>query len=310
MMLNTNVSEFILIGLTQEPVRKTIVFSLFVLFYMGTLLGNLLIITTTKTSQALESPMYFFLFYLSLSDTCFSTSIAPKTIVDALRKQATISFTECVIQIVSLHFFGCLEILILIQMAVDRYVAICKPLHYMTIMNHQVCGVLVALAWVGSCVHSLVQIFLALSLPLCGPNEIDHYFCDLQPLLKLACSDTYVTNRLLVSNSGTICSVGFILLMASYIVILHSLRHHSAEERRKALSTCVSHIIVVILFFVPCIFIYTRPATTFPIDKMIAVFYTIGTPFLNPLIYTLRNAEVQIAMRNFWRKTFISADKI
>nr|ALG94461.1 olfactory receptor 17 [Nannospalax galili]ALG94472.1 olfactory receptor 17 [Nannospalax galili]ALG94473.1 olfactory receptor 17 [Nannospalax galili] len=310
MMLNTNVSEFILIGLTQEPVRKTIVFSLFVLFYMGTLLGNLLIITTTKTSQALESPMYFFLFYLSLSDTCFSTSIAPRTIVDALRKQATISFTECVIQIVSLHFFGCLEILILIQMAVDRYVAICKPLHYMTIMNHQVCGVLVALAWVGSCVHSLVQIFLALSLPFCGPNEIDHYFCDLQPLLKLACSDTYVTNRLLVSNSGTICSVGFILLMASYIVILHSLRHHSAEERRKALSTCVSHIIVVILFFVPCIFIYTRPATTFPIDKMIAVFYTIGTPFLNPLIYTLRNAEVQIAMRNFWRKTFISADKI
>nr|ALG94510.1 olfactory receptor 17 [Nannospalax galili] len=310
MMLNTNVSEFILIGLTQEPVRKTIVFSLFILFYMGTLLGNLLIITTTKTSQALESPMYFFLFYLSLSDTCFSTSIAPRTIVDALRKQATISFTECVIQIVSLHFFGCLEILILIQMAIDRYVAICKPLHYMTIMNHQVCGVLVALAWVGSCVHSLVQIFLALSLPFCGPNEIDHYFCDLQPLLKLACSDTYVTNRLLVSNSGTICSVGFILLMASYIVILHSLRHHSAEERRKALSTCVSHIIVVILFFVPCIFIYTRPATTFPIDKMIAMFYTIGTPFLNPLIYTLRNAEVQIAMRNFWRKTFISADKI
>nr|ALG94486.1 olfactory receptor 17 [Nannospalax galili] len=310
MMLNTNVSEFILIGLTQEPVRKTIVFSLFILFYMGTLLGNLLIITTTKTSQALESPMYFFLFYLSLSDTCFSTSIAPRTIVDALRKQATISFTECVIQIVSLHFFGCLEILILIQMAIDRYVAICKPLHYMTIMNHQVCGVLVALAWVGSCVHSLVQIFLALSLPFCGPNEIDHYFCDLQPLLKLACSDTYVTNRLLVSNSGTICSVGFILLMASYIVILHSLRHHSAEERRKALSTCVSHIIVVILFFVPCIFIYTHPATTFPIDKMIAMFYTIGTPFLNPLIYTLRNAEVQIAMRNFWRKTFISADKI
>nr|ALG94474.1 olfactory receptor 17 [Nannospalax galili] len=310
MMLNTNVSEFILIGLTQEPVRKTIVFSLFILFYMGTLLGNLLIITTIKTSQALESPMYFFLFYLSLSDTCFSTSIAPRTIVDALRKQATISFTECVIQIVSLHFFGCLEILILIQMAIDRYVAICKPLHYMTIMNHQVCGVLVALAWVGSCVHSLVQIFLALSLPFCGPNEIDHYFCDLQPLLKLACSDTYVTNRLLVSNSGTICSVGFILLMASYIVILHSLRHHSAEERRKALSTCVSHIIVVILFFVPCIFIYTHPATTFPIDKMIAMFYTIGTPFLNPLIYTLRNAEVQIAMRNFWRKTFISADKI
>ncbi|XP_008825895.1 olfactory receptor 4C16-like [Nannospalax galili] len=308
MMLNNNVTEFILLGLTQDPVRKTVVFAFFLLFYMGTLLGNLLIIVTIKTSQALESPMYFFLFYLSLSDTCFSTSIAPRTVVDALRKQATISFTECVIQVFSLHFFGCLEIFILILMAVDRYVAICKPLHYMTIMNRRVCGVLVLVAWVGSCVHSLVQIFLALSLPFCGPNEIDHYFCDLQPLLKLACSDTYVINLLLVSNSGAICTVSFVMLMASYVVILYFLRNHSADGRRKALSTCVSHIMVVILFFVPCIFIYTRPATTFPMDKMISVFYTIGTPLFNPLIYTLRNAEVKNAMRKLWSKKLISDD--
>ncbi|KAM4845638.1 olfactory receptor 4C16-like [Thomomys bottae] len=308
MYLQNNVTEFILLGLTQDLFRKKVVFAIFLIFYLGTLLGNLLIIATIKTSRALRSPMYFFLFYLSFSDTCFSTSIAPRTIVDALLKTATISFSECIIQVFSLHFFGCLEIFILILMAADRYVAICKPLHYTTIMNRKVCAVLVAVAWVGSCVHSLVQIFLALSLPFCGPNEIDHFFCDLEPLLSLACSDTYVVNLLLVSNSGAICTVSFVILIFSYIIILHSLRNHSAEGRRKALSTCISHILVVILFFVPCIFIYTRPATTFPMDKMISVFYTIGTPLLNPLIYTLRNKEVKNAMKKLWSKNFVSDD--
>ncbi|XP_003422397.2 olfactory receptor 4C16-like [Loxodonta africana] len=306
MLLNNNVTEFILLGLTQDPEKKKLVFVFFLLFYLGTLLGNFLIIVTIKTSQALGSPMYFFLFYLSLSDTCFSTSIVPRMIVDALLKNNTISFSECVIQVFSLHFFGCLGIFILILMAVDRYVAICKPLHYTTIMSRRVCSVLVATAWVGSCVHSSVQIFLTLSLPFCGPNVIDHYLCDLQPLLKLACTDTYVTNLLLVSNSGAICTVSFVMLIFSYVIILYSLRNHSAEGRKKALSTCISHIIVVILFFVPCIFIYTRPTTTFSMDKMITVFYTIGTPLLNPLIYTLRNAEVKNAMRKLWRKKLIS----
>ena len=179
----------------------------------------------------------------------------------------------------------------------------------MTFMSHRVCGVLVAAAWMGSCVHSSAQILLALSLPFCSPNVIDHYFWDLQPLLKLACTDTYVTNLLLVSNSGAICTVSFIMLMLSYAIILHSLRNHSAEGRKKALSTCISHIIVVILFFGPCIFIYTRPATTFSMDKMIAVFYTLGTPLINPLIYTLRNAEVKNAMWKLWSKKVVSDDK-
>ncbi|XP_049747907.1 olfactory receptor 4C16-like [Elephas maximus indicus] len=309
MLLNNNVTEFILLGLTQEPVKKKIVFVFFLLFYLGTLLGNLLIIITIKTSWAIESSIYFFLFYLSLSDTCFSTSTAPRMIVDALLKNNTISFSECMIQVFSAHFFGCLEIFILIVTAVDHYVTICKPLNYISLMSQQVCSVLVAIAWVGACVHSLVQIFLTLSLPFCGHNVTDDYFCDLQPLLKLACTDTYVINLLLVSNSGAICTVIFFILMFSYIVILHSLRNHSAEGRKKALSTCISHIIVVILFFGPCIFIYTRPATTFPTDKMIAVFYTIGTPLINLLIYTLRNAEVKNAMRKLWNKKLISDDQ-
>ncbi|XP_037377472.1 olfactory receptor 4C16-like [Talpa occidentalis] len=308
MHLKNNVTEFILLGLTQDPFKKKIVFVIFFLFYLGILIGNFLIIATIKMSRALQSPMYFFIFYLSFSDTCFSTSVAPRMIVDALLKNNTISFNECIVQVFSLHFFGCLEIFVLILMAFDRYMAICKPLHYMTIMNRRVCNVLVAVAWVGSCVHSSTQVLLALSLPFCGPNEIDHYFCDLQPLLKLACADTYAINLLLVSNSGAICTVSFVMVMISYVIILHSLRNHSAEGRRKALSTCISHIIVVILFFGPGIFIYTRPATTFSIDKMIAVFYTIGTPLVNPLIYTLRNAEVKNAMKKLWNKKLISDD--
>ncbi|XP_008562497.1 PREDICTED: olfactory receptor 4C16-like [Galeopterus variegatus] len=309
MHLNNNVTEFILLELTQYHLRTKIVFATFLLFYLGAFFGKLLIIVTIKTSQALGSPMCFFLFYLSLTDTCSSICIAPRMIVDALSKKTTLSFTECIIQDFSSHFFGSLEIFILILMAVDCYVAICKPLHYMTIMSHQVCGVLVAVAWVGSCVHSLAQIFLALSLPFHGPSVIDHYFYDLQPLLKLACSDTYVINLLLVSNGGAICTVSFVMLMFSYVVILLSLRNQSAEGRRKALSTCISHIIVAILFFGPCIFIYTCPATTFPMDKMIAVFYTNGTPLLNPLLYTLRNAEVKNAMRRLWSEKLISDER-
>ncbi|XP_044923890.1 olfactory receptor 4C16-like [Mustela nigripes] len=309
MQLNNNVTEFILLGLTQDPVRKKIGFVIFLLFYLGTLLGNFLIITTIKTSQTLGSPMYFFIFHLSLSDTCLCTCVAPRMIVDALLRKTTISFSECMLQVFSLHFFGCLGIFILILMAADRYVAICKPLHYTTIMSPQICAVLMAMAWMGSCVHSSAQLSLTLSLSFCGPNVIDHYFCDLQPLLKLACADTYVINLLLVSNSGAICTVSFVMLMCSYVIILYSLRNHSAKGRRKAFSTCISHIIVVILFFGPCIFIYTRPATTFPMDKMIAAFYTLGIPLINPLIYTLRNAEVKDAMRKLWRKKLILDDK-
>ncbi|XP_004781973.2 olfactory receptor 4C11 [Mustela putorius furo] len=309
MQHNNSVTEFILLGLTQNPMRQKMVFVIFFIFYVGTMVGNLLIIVTIKYSPTLGSPMYFFLFYLSLTDFCFSTSIAPRLLVDSLSAKKIITYNECMTQVFSLHLFGCMEIFVLIFMAADRYVAICKPLHYPTIMRQQVCTILIILAWIGSFIHSIAQIILALRLPFCGPNLIDHYCCDLQPLLKLACMDTYRINLLLVSNSGALCSSSFVILIISYIVILHSLRNHSAEGRKKALSTCTSHIIVVILSFVPCIFIYTRPPTTFPMDKMVTVFYTIGTPFLNPLIYTLRNAEVKNAMRKLWHIKITSESK-
>ncbi|XP_006902656.1 PREDICTED: olfactory receptor 4C11-like [Elephantulus edwardii] len=300
MLQNKSVTDFILLGLTQDPMRQKMVFIIFFIFYTATVVGNFLIIVTIKCSRTLGSPMYFFLFYLSIADTCFSTSIAPRLIVDSLSAKKTISYNECMTQVFAMHLFGCMEILVLMLMAADRYVAICKPLHYPTIMRRQVCVIMIILAWICSFIHATTQNALVMRLPFCGSNLIDHYCCDLQPLLKLACMDTYIINIQLVSNSGVVCSSGFLLLMISYIIILYSLRSHSAEARRKALSTCTSHIIVVILFFGPCIFIYTRPPTTFPIDKMVAVFYTIGTPFLNPLIYTLRNKEVKNAMKRLW----------
>ncbi|NP_001375967.1 olfactory receptor family 4 subfamily C member 11L [Canis lupus familiaris] len=300
MQQNNSTTEFILLGLTQDPMKKKTVFVIFFIFYLGTVVGNLLIIVTIKSSRTLGSPMYYFLFYLSLADSCFSTSTAPRLIVDSLSAKNIITYNECMTQVFALHFFGCMEVFVLLLMAFDRYVAICKPLHYPTIMSRRVCTILIVLAWVGSFIHSIAQIILALRLPFCGPNLIDHYCCDLQPLLKLACMDTYKINLLLVSNSGAICSSSFVILMISYIVILHSLRNHSAEGRKKALSTCTSHIIVVVLCFGPCIFTYTRPPTTYPMDKMMAVFYTIGTPLVNPLIYTLRNAEVKNAMQKLW----------
>ncbi|XP_057583020.1 olfactory receptor 4C11-like [Hippopotamus amphibius kiboko] len=298
--VNSSVNEFILLGLTQDVLKEKVVFVIFLFLYLATLLANFLIVMTIRYSQTLESPMYFFLFYLSFANACFSTTTALRLTVDSVSEKKVISYNECMTQVFAVHFFGCVETLVLVLMSFDHYVAICKPLQYTTIMSQCVCGALVKLTWVGSCIHSSAQIPLALRLRFCGSNVIDHYFCDMQPLLTLACMDTYVMNLFIVFNSGAIYMVSFILLLISYVFTLHSLSNHSAEGRRKALSTCTSHISVITLFFIPCIFTYTRPLTVFPVDKMVAVFYTIGTPLLNPLIYTLRNAEVKHAMRKLW----------
>lgn len=291
-------TEFVFLGLTDNWVLEILFFMAFSTTYVLTLWGNILIMVTIVFTARLHTPMYFFLSNLSFIDICHSSVTVPKMLESLLLKRKTISFDNCIAQLFFLHLFACAEIFLLTIMAYDRYVAICTPLHYSTVMNMRVCIQLVFALWLGGTVHSLEQTFLTIRLPYCGPNIIDSYFCDVPSVIKLACTDTYLTGMLVVSNSGTISLACFLALVTSYTVILVSLRKQSAEGRRKALSTCSAHLMVVALFFGPCIFIYTRPDTSFSLDKVVSVFYTVVTPFLNPLIYSLRNEEVKSAMKH------------
>nr|XP_026237426.1 olfactory receptor 4P4-like [Urocitellus parryii] len=295
-----NITEFILLGLFSNEDAKATCSVIFSLCYLAILSGNLAVLLTIRGSHLGEQPMYFFLSYLSFMDVCFTSTVAPKLIIDLLVQWKTISFSGCMSQMFYAHFFGATEIFILVAMAYDRYVAICRPLHYMVIMSRRVCYILVMASVIGAFAHSLMQVLIIIQLPFCGPNQIDHYFCDVFPLLKLACMDTGLLKIIIVTTTGVLSILTFVALVISYIIILFTLRTHSSEGRRKALSTCGSHITVVFMFFLPLIFTYVPMADSVSDDKVFALFYTMIAPLFNPLIYTLRNTDMKNAMRKVW----------
>lgn len=297
---NNNITEFILLGLSQKKEIEVVCFLLFLLCYIAILIGKLLVMISITCSQLNNQPLYFFLSYLSLSDLCYTSTVTPKLITDLLAVKKTISYNGCLTQLFTMHFFAGIEVFTLTGMAYDRYVAICKPLHYTVIVTRQKCGAMIAASCAGGFLHSFGQFLLAIFLPYCGPNEIDHYFCDVYPLLKLACTDTSRIGLLVIANSGLMSLVIFVVLLISYAMILYTVRSYSVKNRRKALSTCSSHITVVALFFAPLFFIYIWPATILPEDKVFTLFYTIIASMLNPLIYTLRNMEMKKAIKKLW----------
>ncbi|XP_072826920.1 olfactory receptor 5W2-like [Vicugna pacos] len=293
-------TEFIFLGITDNPGIKTTLCVTFFVVYLINLLANLGMIILIRLDSKLHTPMYFFLSHLSFCDLCYSTAIGPKILVDLLAKNKSIPFLGCALQFLVFCIFADSECLLLAVMAYDRYKAISNPLLYTVSMSGSVCSLLVAGVYLVGMADALIHTTLAFRLCFCGSNEINHFFCDVPPLLLLSCSDTHVNELVIFTVFGFIelSTISGVLVSYCYI-ILSVLKIHSAEGRRKAFSTCTSHLTAVAIFQGTLLFTYFRPSSSYSLDqdKMISLFYTLVIPMLNPLIYSLRNKDVIEALK-------------
>ncbi|XP_049636742.1 olfactory receptor 8K3-like [Suncus etruscus] len=303
----TVLKDFILLGITDRPELQAPLFVLFLIIYMISLVGNLGMVILTKVDSRLQTPMYFFLRHLAITDIGYSTAVGPKMLVNFLVEQNTISFYLCATQMAFFIMFIINELFVLASMSYDRYVAICNPLLYTIIMSQRVCLVLVAIPYVYStCVSLLITIKL-FNLSFCNYNVVNHFYCDNLPVLSLVCSNTQEVEFLIMIFSAFNLIFTLLVVVVSYFLILLAiLRMKSAEGRRKAFSTCGSHLTVVTVFYGTLTFMYVKPKSShsFDTDKMASIFYTLIIPMLNPLIYSLRNKDVKAALQKMWKKAY------
>ncbi|XP_074131246.1 olfactory receptor 10AG1-like [Sminthopsis crassicaudata] len=301
----TNVMEFILLGFSDLPNLQGFLFGIFSVIYLSILVGNGLLIVITKIDSTLQTPMYFFLGQFSFLEICYTSVTLPRMLVDLYSQKRTISLLACAVQTCFLYILGGAECLLLTVMAYDRYVAICKPLYYPVIMNHKVCVQLVMVSWMTGVPFLIEETYQIFSLNFCGPNKINHIFCDAPPLFQLACGETYkieVSVHVIALLFGII---PFLLILTSYVKIITTiLKLPSTSGRSKAFSTCSSHLIVVVLFYGSACIVYLQPKSTQSAGsgKFLALFYTIITPMFNPFIYSLRNKDVIAALRKLLPK--------
>ena len=302
------VTEFILVGLSKYSEIQLPLFFLFMGIYIVTVAGNLGLVTLIRLNSHLHTPMYYFLFNLSFIDLCYSSTITPKMLVNFVSKMNTISYAGCMTQLFFYCFFVNAECYVLTVMAYDRYVAICKPLLYNVTMSPKVCHLLVVIVYVGAFIGAWAHTGCMLRLTFCDANTINHYMCDILPLLELSCTSTHINELVVLIVVGFDVGVTGLIVIISYAFILSSIfRIHSAEGRSKAFSTCSSHVIVVFVFFGSGAFMYLHPSSVLSMDqgKVSTVFYTIVVPMLNPLIYSFRNKEVKVALKkSLSRKIF------
>ncbi|XP_054300339.1 olfactory receptor 6C70 [Pongo pygmaeus] len=309
---HTRQIEFILLGLTDNSKLQIVIFLFLLLNYVLSMIGNFTIIALTLLDSQLKTPMYFFLCNFSFLEISFTTACIPRFLITIVTWEKTISYNGCISQLFFYIFFGVTEFFLLAALSYDRYVAICKPLHYMSIMSNKVCYQLVFSSWVTGFLIIFPPLILGLNLDFCASNIIDHFICDISPILQLSCSDTYLLERIAFLLAVMTLIVTLFLVILSYSYIIKTiLKFPSAQQKKKAFSTCSSHMIVVSITYGSCMFIYIKLSANerIALSKGVTVLNTSVAPLLNPFIYTLRNQQVKQAFKAVFRKIFSASDK-